>query len=97
MPFGGESGVHSLLKSFGVDPEALKADMKSTVENFSNEMKKLNETMARIERKLDQLTAELHAPESDPAHAYPSDVPAMCEECKTVNGHQTTCRFYGDI
>lgn len=72
MPFG-ESGVQSLLKSFGVDPEALKADMKSTVESFANEMRKLNDTMARVERKMDQIIAELHAPESDPAHAYPSD------------------------
>ena len=68
------SGVQSLLKTFGVDPEQIKQEVRTTVDGFAQEMRKLNEHMARIEEKLNIILERTEKDAIDSVHEYPSDV-----------------------
>lgn len=53
------TGIEMMMKSFGIDPEKIKADLKltfdTTVEAVKTEQKEIKDTLARVELKLDKV------------------------------------------
>lgn len=81
-----ENMVRMILKSFDVDPEAIKKDVLGRVEAFEANVKTLNdtlalllETQARIEKKVDYIF--------NVSSAYAANVlPPTANEVEPING-----------
>lgn len=69
-------GTEMMLKSLGLDPEKIKGSLIEAKNEIMAQVQTVNDSLARIEAKLDALTAQLKGELTDGNNDSPTDTAA---------------------
>jgi hypothetical protein len=92
------NGMEMMMKSFGIDPEKIKADFKTlfetTTEAVKLEVQELKATQARIEAKLDKVL-EVRGQMDSMNVVESEEIPSLLTVASATQGAEETRGAYG--